>query len=53
MKHLRSLSCGAIKENTEMEGNVTNAVIASAAKQSSPTKQDWIASSQVLLAMTW
>jgi hypothetical protein len=32
-------------QNTEMDGDVTNTVIASAAKQSSATKQDWIASS--------
>jgi hypothetical protein len=31
---------------------VTNSVIASEAKQSRATSKDWIASSQVLLAMT-
>jgi hypothetical protein len=45
MKRLPVVLSRRDAQNTEMEGDVTNTVIASVAKQSSATKQDWIASS--------
>jgi hypothetical protein len=41
----RLLSLRSDEQNTENGRDVTNTVIASAAKRSSTTKQDWIASS--------
>jgi hypothetical protein len=42
----------ASNNNSSNEVNMFQAVIASAAKQSRCPSKDWIASSQVLLAMT-